>query len=105
MPPPSFSVSPRKASPQNSLRASLSASNWVAKWRLPTWQFDPDVPTGVLPDLDTLQAVFPGGPVTLSQWVLRAQPEFDGRSAREEIIVHGSAPVIELAQGLTATAW
>jgi hypothetical protein len=31
------------------------------EWRLPTWQFDRDVPTGVLPDLETLQAVFPGG--------------------------------------------
>jgi len=31
------------------------------EWRLPTWQFDPDVATGVLPDLDTLQAGFPGG--------------------------------------------
>jgi hypothetical protein len=75
------------------------------EWRLPTWQFESDMPTGVLPDLDTLQAVFPGGPVSLSQWMLRAQPEFDGRSAREEMIFHGSAPVIELARVLTATGW
>jgi hypothetical protein len=93
-----------------SVTAKLAAHKLVGiklgrEWRLPTWQFDPDVATGVLPDLDTLQAVFPGGPVTLSQWMLRAQPEFDGRSAREEMIVHGSTPVIELAQVLTATAW
>lgn len=93
-----------------SVTAKLAARKLVGiklgrEWRLPTWQFDPDVATGVLPDLDTLQAVFPGGPVTLSQWMLRAQPDFDGRSAREEMIVHGSTPVIELAQGLTATAW
>jgi signal recognition particle subunit SEC65 len=75
------------------------------EWRLPTWEFDPDVPTGVLPDLDTLQAVFPGGPVSLSRWMLTAQPEFNGRSAREEMILHGSAPVIELARVLTATGW
>ncbi len=75
------------------------------EWRLPTWQFDPDVPTGVLPDLDALQDVFPGGPVSLSQWMLRPQPEFDGRNARDEMILHGSAPVIELARVLTATAW
>jgi signal recognition particle subunit SEC65 len=75
------------------------------EWRLPTWQFDPDVPSGVLPDLDSLQAVFPGGPVSLSQWMLRTQPEFDGRNAREEMIIHGSAPVIELARVLTATGW
>ena len=93
-----------------SVTAKLAARKLVGiklgrEWRLPTWQFDPDVATGVLPDLDTLQAVFPGGPVTLSQWMLKAQPEFDGRSAREEMIVHGSTPVIELAQVLTATAW
>jgi hypothetical protein len=93
-----------------SVTAKLAARKLVGiklgrEWRLPTWQFDSDVATGVLPDLDTLQAVFPGGPVTLSQWMLRAQPEFDGRSAREEMIVHGSTPVIELAQVLTATAW
>jgi hypothetical protein len=75
------------------------------EWRLPTWQFDPDVPTGVLSDLDALQAVFPGGPVSLSRWMLKAQPEFDGRNPREEMIVHGSTPVIELAQVLTATGW
>jgi hypothetical protein len=93
-----------------SVTAKLAARKLVGiklgrEWRLPTWQFDPDAPTGVLPDLNTLQAVFPGGPVTLSQWMLRAQPDFDGRSAREEMIIHGSAPVIELAQVLTATAW
>jgi hypothetical protein len=75
------------------------------EWRLPTWQFDPDAPTGVLPDLDTLQAVFPGGPVSLSRWMLKARPEFNGRNAREEMILHGSAPVIELARVLTATGW
>ncbi len=75
------------------------------EWRLPIWQFDPDVPTGVLPDLDALQAAFPGGPVSLSRWMLRAQPEFDGRNAREEMILHGSGPVIGLAQVLTATGW
>jgi signal recognition particle subunit SEC65 len=93
-----------------SVTAKLSSRKLVGikvgrEWRLPTWQFDPDVPAGVLPDLDTLQAVFPGGPVSLSRWMLRTQPEFDGRNAREEMIFHGSAPVIELARVLTATAW
>jgi hypothetical protein len=73
--------------------------------RLPAWQFDPDMPDSVLPDLNTLQTVFPGGPVSLSQWILRPQPEFDGRNPREGLILHGSAPVIELAGVLTATGW
>jgi len=93
-----------------SVTAKLAARKLVGiklgrEWRLPAWQFDPDVPTGVLPDLDTLQAVFPGGPVSLSQWMLRTQPEFDGRNAREEMVLHGSTPVIELARVLTATGW
>jgi hypothetical protein len=93
-----------------SVTAKLAARKLVGiklgrEWRLPTWQFDPDVATGVLPDLDTLQDVFPGGPVSLSRWMLIAQPEFDGRSARAEMIVHGSGSVIELAGALTATAW
>jgi hypothetical protein len=37
--------------------------------------------------------------------MLRAQPEFEARNPREEMILHGSAPVIELAQVLTATGW
>lgn len=75
------------------------------EWRLPAWQFEPDMPDSVLPDLNTLQTVFPGGPVSLSQWILRPQPEFDGRNPREELILHGSAAVIGLAGVLTATGW
>ena len=75
------------------------------EWRLPTWQFDPDNPSGVLPDLDILQAVFPGGVVSLSKWMLRQQPEFDGRTPREELALHDSAPVIALARALTAAGW
>lgn len=93
-----------------SVTAKLAARKLVGikvgrEWRLPTWQFDPDNSTGVLPDLDTLQAVFPEGPVSLSRWMLRAQPEFDGGNAREEMILHGSASVIDLARVLTAAAW
>jgi hypothetical protein len=75
------------------------------EWRLPRWQFDPDNTSGVLPDLDVLQTVFPGGPVSLSSWVARAQPDFDGRTPREEMVIHGSAPVIKVARALTAAGW
>ena len=75
------------------------------EWRLPTWQFDPDDPTGVLPDLDALQHVFPGGAVSLSRWIVLSRPEFDGRSAREEMVRHGSAAVLDFARSLTATGW
>lgn len=96
-------------SPQ-SITAKLASRKLVGikvgrEWRLPAWQFDPDIPASVLPDLDALQATFPGGPVSLSRWMLRAQPEFDGRNAREEMVLRGSAPVIELVRVLTAAGW
>jgi Protein of unknown function (DUF2384) len=72
------------------------------EWRLPRWQFDPDNVTGALPDLDVLQAAFPGGPVSLSRWIMRPNPEFDGRTPREEAVAHGSASVIKVARALTA---
>jgi hypothetical protein len=75
------------------------------EWRLPLWQFDPDAPSGVLPDLGTLQSAFPGGVVSLSQWMQREQPEFEGRPPREEMVLRGSGSVIALAQALTAAAW
>lgn len=75
------------------------------EWRLPRWQFDPDSTSGVLPDLEALQAAFPGGPVSLSSWILRDNPDFDGRTPRDEMVVHGSAPVIEVARALTAAGW
>lgn len=93
-----------------SITAKLASGKLVGikvgrEWRLPVWQFDPDDPSGVLPDLDNLQAVFPGGLVSLSRWMHRKQPEFDGRSPRAEMLLHGSAPVIALAQVLTAAGW
>jgi hypothetical protein len=93
-----------------SITAKLAAHKLVGikvgrEWRLPVWQFDPDNPSGVLPDLDTLQAVFPGGVVSLSKWMLRKQPDFDGRTPREELALHDGASVIALARGLTAAGW
>jgi hypothetical protein len=75
------------------------------EWRLPRWQFDPDNIDGALPDLDLLQAAFPGGPVSLSRWFLRPNPEFEGRTPREEAIAHGSTSVIKVARALTAGGW
>ncbi|ORB89300.1 antitoxin Xre/MbcA/ParS toxin-binding domain-containing protein [Mycobacterium persicum] len=75
------------------------------EWRLPRWQFDPDNTTGTLPELNLLQAAFPGGPVSLSRWMMRPNPEFEGRTPREETIAHGSASVIDVARNLTAAGW
>lgn len=75
------------------------------EWRLPPWQFDPDNPDGVLPGLEELQAVFPGGPVSLSRWMVTANPEFGGRTPAQVMAAGGSAQVIALARALTAAAW
>lgn len=96
-------------SPQ-SITSKLGAGKLVGikagrEWRLPAWQFSPDDPSGVLPDLDVLQQAFPGGVVSLSQWMQRQQPEFGGRTAVHEMLQRGSAPVIALAEALTAAAW
>lgn len=74
------------------------------EWRLPLWQFDPDSPSCVLPELDVLQSVFPGGVVSLSVWMQREQPEFGGRRPRDEMALCGAAAVIAFAQSLTAAA-
>ena len=50
-------------------------------------------------------AAFPGGPVSLSRWIMRPHPEFDGRTPREETIAHGSESVIKVARTLTAAGW
>ncbi|TDK88370.1 DNA-binding protein [Mycobacterium paragordonae] len=75
------------------------------EWRLPVWQFEPEAPSGVLPDLDQLQAAFPGGLISLSRWMLCGHAEFDGRTPRDEMLLHGSAPVIAVARALTAAGW
>lgn len=93
-----------------SITARLTSGKLVGikvgrEWRLPAWQFDPDNPSGALPGLDVLQDVFPGGPVSLTRWVLAARPEFSGRSARDALARGDGAAVIEFARTLAATGW
>lgn len=68
-----------------------TVSEWVAQhklvglkdgreWRFPAWQFTPDNAEPVLPDLDRLVATFPGGEVSLSRWMNRANDNFAGRT-------------------------
>jgi hypothetical protein len=99
-----LSISPQSVTDKLDSR-KLVGIKMGREWRLPRWQFDPDNTTGVLPDLDLLQAAFPGGPVSLSRWIMRPHPEFDGRTPREEAVAHGSASVIKVARALTAAGW
>ena len=90
-----------------SITAKLSAKKLLGikvrrEWRLHLRQFRPDDPSGVLPELDALQAAFPGGAVSLSRWMQQGQPEFGSHPPRYVLAGHGSAPVIAVAQALTA---
>ena len=99
-----LSISPQSVTDKLESR-KLVGMKMGREWRLPRWQFDPDNVTGALPDLDVLQEAFPGGPVSLSQWVMRPNPEFGGRTPRDEAVAHGTASVIKVARALTAAGW
>lgn len=75
------------------------------EWRLPAWQFVPDNAAGIVPGLDELQKVFPGGPVSLSAWMAAPSVEFDGRTPLQDVLAHGPDQVIAHAARLTAAAW
>ncbi|SDE50437.1 helix-turn-helix domain-containing protein [Rhodococcus tukisamuensis] len=74
------------------------------EWRLPAWQFVPDNAAGIVPGLDELQKVFPGGPVSLSAWMAAPSVEFDGRTPLQDVLAHGPDRVIAHAARLTASA-
>lgn len=74
-------------------------------WLIPLWEFDADLKRGFLPGLAPLYRSFPGGVVTLTQWVLRASPDLDGRTPRDAL-AHGDVDeVLHVATSLTAAGW
>lgn len=75
------------------------------QWRLPTWQFDLDAVSAVLPGLDRLQEVFPGGPVSLSRWIAEPSPDLDGRTPRQALAGGDGDRVCAVAAALTAAGW
>lgn len=90
-----------------------TVSEWVAQhklvglkdgreWRFPAWQFTPDNADPVLPDLDRLVATFPGGEVSLSRWMNRANDNFAGRTPAQEM-ARDSDRVIAIVETLAAT--
>ncbi|MBP1054285.1 helix-turn-helix domain-containing protein (plasmid) [Rhodococcus pyridinivorans] len=90
-----------------------TVSEWVAQhklvglkdgreWRFPAWQFTPDNAEPVLPDLDRLVATFPGGEVSLSRWMNRANDNFAGRTPAQEM-ARDSDHVIAIVETLAAT--
>lgn len=101
--PPSCSKWHHKASPPSCPRTSLPASR-LAGYGASRCGSSIPTPFSVLPKLDVFQSVFPSGVVSLSAWMQREQPEFGGRQPRDEMALRGGAPVIALAETLTAAA-
>ncbi|WP_345340799.1 hypothetical protein [Rhodococcus olei] len=55
-------------------------------WKLPAWQFTPDLEDPVLPEVGRLAQSFPGGVVSLSRWMNRPNDNFDGRTPAQEMV-------------------
>lgn len=55
-------------------------------WKLPAWQFTPDLEEPVLPQMSRLAREFPGGVVSLSRWMSRPNDNFAGRTPAQEMI-------------------
>lgn len=67
-------------------RGTLVGLKEGREWRIPSWQLDEEAPSGVVPGVARLVARFPGGAVTLSQWVGRPHPDLDGESPRQALL-------------------
>lgn len=75
------------------------------EWRLPAWQFHADAERGMVPGLAQLRRVFPGGLVSLSDWVTTPNVDLDGSTPLAELAAGRVDVVLLAAQGLTAAAW
>jgi hypothetical protein len=63
-------------------RGALLGLKEGREWRIPTWQLDPDRPTGVLPGLREVSRAYRDGVVSLSGWVERESADLDGLTPR-----------------------
>ncbi|TCN53573.1 excisionase family DNA binding protein [Rhodococcus sp. SMB37] len=70
-------------------------------WKLPAWQFTPDLAEPVLPDVGRLAQEFPGGVVSLSRWMSRPNENFGGRTPAQEM-TRDSARVFAAVRSLMA---
>ena len=66
-------------------RGALVGLKEGREWRIPSWQLDEEAPSGVVPGVAPLAARFPGGGVTLSQWVVRPHPDLEGETPRDAL--------------------
>lgn len=86
-------------------RGSLLGLKEKGRWAIPSWQLDPDTESGVVPGIEQLTAVFPGGPVALAQWAVRPSVDLDGRNPRDLLLANRAEEVIAMAAGLGSAGW
>lgn len=75
------------------------------EWRFPSWQFDPDTDDGVVPGLDELARVFPGGVPSLTAWVLRRNVDLRDQRPLDLLKAGHAGEVVEQARVLISVAW
>ena len=66
--------------------------------QLPTWQFHPDTARGRLSHIAEVARVFAGGPLTLTQWMLRPNPALAGRTPVDALIDDDHRRVVAAAE-------
>jgi hypothetical protein len=75
------------------------------EWRLPAWQFSADAERGFVPGLAKLREVFPGGAVSMTEWVTSPNVELDGATPADELAAGHVVDVVHAAAAGTAAAW
>lgn len=75
------------------------------EWRLPAWQFSPDAERGFVPGLARLCAVFPGGAVSLTEWVTAPNVELEGATPADELAAGHVEAVVHAAATGSAAGW
>jgi hypothetical protein len=79
-------------------RGALLGLKEGREWRIPTWQLDPDRPSGVLPGLREVAGAYRDGVVSLSEWVERPNPAFDDATPRAAL-ARGAVDEVVAAAG------
>lgn len=75
------------------------------EWRLPSWQFSADAERGFVPGVRRLREAFPGGVVTLTEWVTRPHVDFGGSTPAAELAAGHVDQVITTARAGSLAAW
>lgn len=68
------------------------------EWRYPVWQFDPDGPRGLLPELDTILGKLHLSPYAAALWLRTPKDELDGETPVDRLRRRDVEKVVRLAE-------